>query len=136
MKVRVVPAEELDPKKGLAARDYIADGYYSPDKRAYCTVRIVDNVLTSGDFGLYRVHLFEERITGLREMKPGVCAPSLQLGQPLRYFFQWLQYDPTGCHPEVYHQVYDQKSSKWVDMIGQTMADLTSILSENIRRSR
>lgn len=73
-------------------------------------VRITDNVLDPADWPLGWVELDADVITANRTTKRGVYSfpfgpgERLMVGAPLAALTDWIAYDPTGEHPEVYYE--------------------------------
>lgn len=70
-------------------------------------LRISDNVLEEDDWPVVEATLTDGRITELKEIKSGVyswgVAPTI--GWLIKPLLTWLRYDPTGSHPETYHEI-------------------------------
>jgi len=69
-------------------------------------VTITDNVLDRNDWPIARL-LFNARggVTDQFLVKGGVYQLPNMVGWNLKDIHEWLMYDPTGNHPEMYNEV-------------------------------
>lgn len=70
-------------------------------------VRVSDNVLSDEDFAVRRILIENGTVVGHTDLNPGVYGFDFMPndGWTLDQVLNWTSYDPTGQHPEVYHEV-------------------------------
>lgn len=83
-------------------------------------VRISDNVLGDEDFNIYELE-FEKRgpvhvVVAQRLEQSGVYGQDF-LGMIAERVRDWAAFDPTGSHPEVWHEIWDPRKDEWVSLI-------------------
>lgn len=100
-------------------------------------VRISDNVLEDKDWTIFELEFaMAKDIPGsVGENVPKVVSQRLinegcygehLLGKTIVDLVKWLAYDPTGSHPEVWHEVWDTRKARWKSMV--SVIDLRQIL--------
>jgi hypothetical protein len=79
-------------------------------------VRISDNVLDKDDWPVRQLFITDGKVTRILEHRSGAYgldrAPTV--GWTLEQIEKWAAYDPTGQHPEVYHDVSINGGASWI----------------------
>ena len=92
-------------------------------------IRISDNVLGDEDWNIYELELrfIRNAHVVIRQTleQNGVYSQDF-LGLMAEQVRDWAAYDPTGSHPEVWHEIWSPKEEKWVSLI--SMADFIEIM--------
>lgn len=92
-------------------------------------VRISDNVLGDEDFNIYDLELAPfngaHMVVAQRLVQTGVYGQDF-LGMLAERVRDWAAWDPTGTHPEVWHEVWNPSKQKWESLI--SLADLLQIM--------
>jgi hypothetical protein len=78
-------------------------------------VRIADSVLEDADWGVAQLTLEAGVVTGYRVVKRGVYELPDMMGWTAEQLTEWSAHDPTGHHPEEYHEVSQNPEGPWVD---------------------
>lgn len=99
-------------------------------------VRIIDNVLPEEDRSEYELDLVEvdgELLVKTQiTINSGVYKFNFIDFSP-KALHEWVNYDPTGEHPEVWYEIYDPVSKKWLSCIDQEKV-MQIILTSKKRR--
>lgn len=133
MKTKIVSGKDITAKS-LSPHHYIPDAFYSPNRRIMFKVRETNNVLGEEDWPVISITLLEERIVRLNVIRMGVCAlPGFRLWDGMQQILEWLNYDATGEHPEVYREAWDPVEQEWVGPF-EDMGDFIEILSKCYRQ--
>jgi len=77
---------------------------YIPDD-GVIFVRIADNVLDEGDWPVQALKIQCGTVITQRDILPGVYTVVNMVGWTKAKLVNWANFDPTGSHPEVYHEV-------------------------------
>ena len=67
--------------------------------------RISDNVLDDDAWGVYKLSLKNGVVKKQRTINKGVYAIDPFVGMSIEQLSLWSSYDPTGQHPENYHEL-------------------------------
>lgn len=77
-------------------------------------VRISDNILGEREWSVYRLTIEGGKVVRMDTIYDGVYRRDL-VGMTVEQLAEWIAYDPTGSHPEVYHEWRPIGGDKWIE---------------------